>query len=550
MLLSLACDQQASKQKQLIDYGLSLMSTSEDASFTDMGEENDLSSVDETQDSGISDETRTELLEIALNVTPAECLGPFMCRHGDGCVDGECGACFTQSDCLDGDVCIGGDPTTQSDGSCGPCSDTTPCDAEESCIEGVCLPNAIPLFSLSIASVDWRRLYSDRYNRDLQLPCSVRVGYMTNPLSDEEELGLSTAYRCQIKVHGGASRDLRKLSFRIKLDETLEEAWGTQQILLRAEFNDPTMMRNHLSHRLFERWTEAPVSRTRYVWLMVNGQAEGMYLQVERHTEEMLSRWGRDSTAPRFEADGRSNNIRLGTSALVPLPDLMTYWNGYELKGGASYEPLVLFIEEALSSLSARDWLESSSFSRLARQLNWGGYLRYISAMYFIQNYDHIRKNYLLTRQLDADAAPRWEVHPWDLDLSLGCLYQDDLGTVECGDLVWDVPLTLGQIPDGVPPTFPTDGFYNLLIERALTPAKAKTRFDEYLCELAQQPVSIVRIQDRIAALSIWLPSWLNADVSRRDEEMAVFQDKVEELNQFLLQRSDFIKEQLACPLR
>ena len=43
------------------------------------------------------------------------------------------------------------------------------------------------------------------------------------------------------------------------------------------------------------------------------------------------------------------------------------------------------------------------------------------------------------------------------------------------------MPPALGRIHEGSPHTFPTDDFYNLLIERALTPIRAKVHFDEYL---------------------------------------------------------------------
>lgn len=89
------------------------------------------------------------------------------------------------------------------------------------------------------------------------------------------------------------------------------------------------------------------------------------------------------------------------------------------------------------------------------------------------------------------------------------------------------MPLTLGRIPEGVLPTFPTDGFYNLLVERALTPIRAKVHFDEYLCELADQSDTVTRIQDHIEALSLWLPSWLNSDMSLEMKNVQFFKRRL-----------------------
>jgi hypothetical protein len=494
-----------------------------------------------------SELSSNELLNTALKRTNMTCLGPWMCNVFEGCHEGECGQCTDHEECQQGQVCQRREGQTF--GECTICSsedETKHCPEGLMCMDEVCLSELISVVHLEISQDRWQSLSQYRYE-DTRSPCQISLATLSSP---DEEPQYGDSFPCEIRVHGGSSRDLTKLSWRIILETNHEDlAWGDRHMILRAEYNDLSMMRNVLSLELFRQQTTLPVSRWRYVWLKVNDEDQGLHLQVERMTEPFLERWGRDPTQVRYEADPLSSSTLTGASALVPLNNLQEYWNAYELKGGASYAPLIDFIENILLPISRADWGMQESI-RLAQVLKWGEYLRYFAVMTVIQNLDHIRKNYQITRTIDSNGHMKWEVYPWDLDLSWGCLFNDELGTSLCDDLVSDIPLHLGQSPDGSAPSYPTDGLYNLLIERSLTPMVARAKYEAILCELTQ-PLEENRALSHILrwrnALKKWLEPWLIRDESSRSQDPMVFLAATEALETFLIERSDFIRNQLSC---
>ena len=405
--------------------------------------------------------------------------------------------------------------------------------------------------SLSLSPDAWARFLDSRYERGEWVPCGLRVGEMSDPesvlewWSDQEQA-------CRLKVHGGSSRDLRKLSLRVDLRAPSEElAWGDDQLLLRAEYNDPTMLRNVLSHQAFARFTDIPHSRWRYTWVLVNGETYGLYLQIERHRASMISRWGRDAEAPRYESDPPLEMFARGAGGLVTLDNQAEYWTSYELKGGASYTPLINFIEDKVGMASTNDWLTEGGAGELAAQFDWGSYLKYLALMTRLQNHDHVRKNFLISRQLDGARRPRWEVYPWDLDLSWGCLYNNDTGLTLCDELTWDGPLDFGLLGSDERPSYPTDGFYNVLMSRALGPESALERYQEQLCELSSPDES----DPNLARLTAWrlglaqrLEPWIDVDPQRNQQVMGTYQSQVDDLARFWSERGSLIRSSLGCP--
>ena len=494
---------------------------------------------------GHQEQLATETIRESLSSSSSSCLGPWMCHIFEGCHNGECGQCRSHTECQTGQVCF----QTEELGECTACSDDQPgkqCPSGENCIEGVCLPERLLKLRLDVVPQQWRRLKEFRY-QDLKVPCHLSFAQVSQP---DEEAQYGEPIRCEIKVHGGSSRDLPKLSWRVILDEPHEDlAWGNRHLILRAEYNDQSMMRNALSLEFFRQQTQTPVSRWRYIWLQVNEEAQGMYLQVERMSDSFLERWGRSPTDVRYEADPSSIDTQTGASALVPLPDLQEYWLSYELKNGLSYAPLIDFIEHTLLPIQRSAWGQPESI-HLAQVFHWGEYLRYLSIMMVIQNLDHIRKNYQIARHTGMEGQTKWEVYPWDLDLSWGCLYNDIDGTSLCDEVITDTPLRLGQIPDGAAPSYPTDGLYNLLIERSLTPQLAREHYENLLCDFTKpldHNPALSRILQWRTALKTWLVPWLRVDDSSRSQDPDIFLNATDELERFVLARSELIQDQVNC---
>ena len=485
----------------------------------------------------------------ALTPSAEPCLGPWMCRDGLGCVNGNCGGCQSNFDCPRGMVCEL-DSGSSELGLCTHCDieGEQSCDEGLSCIEGLCLHTKLIYYEVELNSEAWSELRRERYQDTLKAPCLLKI----SKISELNEMPtFDQIHPCHIKVHGGSSRDLIKLSWRLTLEEPIGDiTWGDDRIILRAEYNDLSLMRNVLSFTLFEHWTALPTSRWRYIWLNVNGEDQGIYLQIEKNHDEMMRRWGRDPDAPRYEADININDmLDRGASGLIPLPMLTDYWKAYERLAGLSYAPLIHLIEEVIGDQSRIDWLERG-VEVLAEATHLESYLRYIAVMRLIQNLDSIRKNYVISFQSLGDEVSRWEVYPWDLDLSWGCLFNDLGGTSICDETVADVPLRLGETPDGAPPTYPVDGLYNMLTERSLSPTMARAYYERLLCELTQDledNPAMARVFQQAAALTTYLSPWVSQDASYRGDSLETFLEAVEEIRDYWEARRSFINQSISC---
>lgn len=98
------------------------------------------------------------------------------------------------------------------------CSSDDPakqCPSGEKCIDGVCLPRQILKLNLEISPQQWRRLREYRY-QDIQVPCQLSFTHVSQP---DQESQYGDQRSREIKVHGGSSRDLPKLSWRVILED-------------------------------------------------------------------------------------------------------------------------------------------------------------------------------------------------------------------------------------------------------------------------------------------------------------------------------------------
>ncbi|KFH66402.1 hypothetical protein MVEG_06927 [Podila verticillata NRRL 6337] len=122
---------------------------------------------------------------------------------------------------------------------------------------------------------------------------------MNNPLAKDPELvkagfkfiNANKVYstdKVYIKVSGNASRRFRKVSLRVKFNKDKRGMFfGRSDIKLRAEYIDPTMLREKLYLDLL-RSVGVGSSQGSYSRVYVNGKPHGLYLMVEDIGESML----------------------------------------------------------------------------------------------------------------------------------------------------------------------------------------------------------------------------------------------------------------------
>jgi hypothetical protein len=156
-----------------------------------------------------------------------------------------------------------------------------------------------------------------------------------------------------------------------------------------------------------------------------------------------------------------------------------------------------------------------------------------------------VRKNYYLSWQ-QAPAGGRWQILPWDLDLSLGCLWSEAHETI-CKELVTDGALNRGVAPEGIAIGFPVEAYYNLLIDLVLRDPEHLARFRGRLCALVDDPLWTSGLAQLSEALEAALEPAVAADVADRNGSVADFHAEVASLRTFFAARADTIRSQIDC---
>jgi hypothetical protein len=337
-------------------------------------------------------------------------------------------------------------------------------------------------------------------------------------------------YGTDVRLHGGSSRYYSKKSFRFDMSVTPEGVYG-RHIILRAEYNDKTMLRNWLAFRLFRTLTWLPTPRSQLVHFRLNGEYYGLMHNVERIDTQFLAHHGLDTGGSLYEGDPP---VALSANGnLTPNEGKELYRQIYQQHAGSlDYADLEALIEMILS-------LDNARFARVAdSEIAIDDYLVYLAMMAVIQNHDHIRKNFYLYRDHRA-GQPGWKMIPWDLDLSLGHLWS------EKNDVLEEAIVTDGDIWVGE--EVPQRGsFYNQLAEQVLQVPRYRERYLQFVAHLAGSTLMAERIQRLLEnALCLVTPDVI-ADQRKRatnDEYLR----RVQEINDFVPARAASIAAQIAA---
>ena len=474
--------------------------------------------------------TDTEVAPDTTPLPPRTCASWLECDSGEGCSAGVCGGCIAAADCPDLRGCT-------SDFVCGACATDSECRSGEGCIDGVCLATTISEVRVTVAPADYRTLRDDRYNKDLTVPCSVSAD------------GVDYAGPTTLAVHGGSSRDLPKLSFAVETAAAAHPGYA-EKMVLRAEYNDASSLRNMLGLELFRRSTDLPTPRTRFRRLYINGALFGLMVEVERVGSDFLEVRGRDTRASMYESEPANEIASTGAGALVPLDDPAIYTQAYDQKTGSvpSVADVVYLIEQVLAPDYYEGQLSGNFLARTRRQIHLDGYVSYLATNAVLQNQDHVRKNFYFSRQT-VGGRLAWEFYPWDLDLTQGCLWNDADDTSFCGAPVYDDPPDVGVIGADAGLTYPTDGFYNLLMHNVQSDEFGGA--EAYRAEICARSTSLL-YTDEIPTLARTLGAYIRPalveDSADRNGTAADHAAAVEEVVGFYAERAAFLMTELGCP--
>jgi spore coat protein H len=224
--------------------------------------------------------------------------------------------------------------------------------------------------------------------------------------------------RAELEVHGGASRDFDKLSYRLKFEDasdTQVDFFGagpeaTKRIVLQASWIDPTWSRAKLAMDL-TRQVGGPAPRIGHVEMTLNDRYHGLYLAIERIDERYLESAELNPNADLFKAETNDATWQVRQDSM----------RGFERETNEhkSDDDLGDFFRELSDTPASFEDFQA----RLSPLLSFDDFEIWHGVMTFADNRDTFRKNYYLYHDPSAAAGTAqalWRIIQWDADATFG----------------------------------------------------------------------------------------------------------------------------------
>jgi hypothetical protein len=453
--------------------------------------------------------------------------GPVDCGFDLGCHQEVCGLCSAPEECRGGQGC-------REDGVCGACTADAQCPDDTACRSGFCVVRTVPQWDLEIAASDLEIMDEDPYAR-VFVPAVLTADEVTY---DQD---------VQIRYLGSSTLAFPKKSFRIEFPEAADHPGYARRINLRAEYNDPSFLRTYLGYETVRRMTLLPTPRARYVNVSLNGVNYGLMLEVERVGGKFLEAHGRDREQSMYEGKETSP-----WGALMPMSDEAEYREYYAKTTGDAedWSDLIGLVEENLwlDHLDSQPWGPTGT-ARTREVIAIDSYIEYLAALAAIQSQDHVTNNYFLSWQNVPGVGWRWEFYPWDMDLTFGCLWDDELSTSLCSStLVYDDWWLNGVVVEPTVAGQPNSCWCNLPAHLVLNDPELGGDYIRQLCRVIASEWWTDRLPDLAAALGQTLESRVLADTNDRNQTLDDWAVSRAQVLAFMVERKAFLETELGCP--
>lgn len=204
-----------------------------------------------------------------------------------------------------------------------------------------------------------------------------------------------------VRYRGGHTRNYPKRSY-----EVVREG---QPFHYNAEYDDPSMIRNALSFSFFEA-IGVPSPRTKHVRLFINGEPQGVYLEIEGVDRKFFRRRGIGFSSLFYAVN---NNADFGLRNSSTNRYKYSLLSGYEHRYGRESEKtrLISFIR-GLNDTSGK---KNARF--LQSKLDGDNALRWLAGAVLTGNYDGFEQNYALYRHTRTG---KFRIIPWDYEGTWG----------------------------------------------------------------------------------------------------------------------------------
>ncbi len=223
----------------------------------------------------------------------------------------------------------------------------------------------------------------------------------------EAELVISdNVYDIDFLYRGAHIRKMTKKSYQFIFPKVTS---GIKELHLNAEYIDKSLMRNKLSLDFFSS-IGVLSPRSNHVLLTINGEFQGIYLQLES-VDRYLLKSRNLPKGPIFYAENDNANFSLMSPVLEDIKQ--RFESGYSRKEGDDRDTAKLanFVYQ-INTISQKDFE-----TEIHRYLDVDKYLRWLAGVVCTQNFDGFIHNYALYRRSDTGL---FEIIPWDYDATFG----------------------------------------------------------------------------------------------------------------------------------
>ncbi|NOU87457.1 spore coat protein CotH [Paenibacillus sp. LMG 31460] len=307
----------------------------------------------------------------------------------------------------------------------------------------------------------------------------------------------------KVRYRGGHTREYMKKSYEI--------VYGGKTYHLNAEYDDPSMIRNALSFRFFQR-IGVPSPQTKHFELKLNGESLGVYLELEA-VDKNFFRKRKISAQSLFYAVDDDANFELFHPETKR--NKKSLFEGYEQIMGLSTErkELSAFISK-INKLSGKPLAQY-----LQTHLDIDNYLRWLAGAVFTGNFDGFDQNYAIYRHKPTKL---YRIIPWDYEGTWG---RNCYGKACGSDLV--------RIKG-----------YNALTEKLMSFKSVRRRYKQILASILRTSFTRKQISPMIAHLHGTIAPYMLNDYNRK-WPYTEFRGEPEFIMNYIKERREIIKQEM-----
>ncbi|HDQ72712.1 MAG TPA: hypothetical protein ENN19_11555, partial [Chloroflexi bacterium] len=297
---------------------------------------------------------------------------------------------------------------------------------------------SLPLYVLDVSAENLERLERDPFSYD-EVPGTFIYQGRRFPV--------------EVRYRGGYGRFVHKKPWKIKFVEDSPFP-GEDEINLRADYADRSLMHSMLAYTLFE-GVGVPSLRSQHVLLLLNGVYQGVFTAFEQPDENFLRRAGYNPRTSIYKIVHTDTN---DWSAVQPSEQ--AYREAYEKKTNRGMDR-----DDVIALIELIDGAPEETFaSELQRVFDVATYLDYYAVIVLTGNRDFVHHNVYLLHDLEAEW---WWLVPYDFDAAFE-------PTWDAPGIPYEMPIDIGTVSSPVEPW----GFSSRLLTRVLdTP-----QFRAYYC--------------------------------------------------------------------